>query len=105
MTHQAAERQRRHVAIGLDTLLTRPGGATIRRGTLGRDRTRDLATQAHFLQQLFRQLTQEARRSLEGLLAVHAPQLGVGQVEALHGAGDTDVAQATLFLEAPRLLQ
>src|SRR5690606_14319893 len=58
-----------------------------------------------FLDELGRQLAQEARRDRVRLLTVQASLLGIGHVQLLARARDADVAKAPFLLEPGRIVQ
>ncbi|CAI8916143.1 hypothetical protein EMIT0196MI5_30307 [Pseudomonas sp. IT-196MI5] len=68
-------------------------------------RTADAVGQPHFLNQAFRNLAYEARHLVVGLAAIQASGFGKGHYQILHGPGDADVGQSTLFLEAAGFFQ
>src|SRR5690606_12622010 len=55
---------------------------------------------SHFLDELGRNLAQEARRRRERLDAVHAPLLGIAEIKLPARARDADIAEPPLLLEA-----
>ncbi len=77
------------------------------RGTGGEagDRPADLHARAHFVEQVRRDLAQEARRDAVHVLAVQAARLGIGQDQLLPGAGDAHVGQAPLLFQPAALVQ
>lgn len=64
----------------------------------------DLGAQPDLLQALGGHLADKAARLVEHLAAIDAAALRITDVELLHGAGHTDVTEATLLLQPARLL-
>ena len=100
MAHRLAEAEGgfRHLAAGEHR-------ATAHAPAWRRVGAADAVAQAYFLDQRRRNLADEARDLVVGLVAVQAAGLGVGQHQLLHGAGHADIGQAALFLEAAGLFQ
>src|SRR5689334_2374405 len=63
------------------------------------DGPRNLNARPHFLEELVRNLLDEARRRAVAVDAVQAALLGVRHVQLLHRARGADVAQPALFFE------
>src|SRR5262245_61788175 len=66
----------------------------------GVDRARDVDARPDLLDELVGHLGDEARGRAVAVHAVHAPLLGVGQVQVAHGPRGPDVAQPAFLLEA-----
>src|SRR5260221_2112029 len=68
------------------------------------ERPRELDARAQLLEQLRRYLLDEARGHVVAVDAMQAALLGVAEVERAHGAGDPDVTEPPLLLEAGQII-
>src|SRR4030095_2374294 len=65
----------------------------------------DLHPRAYFFDELRRHFLDEARRHAVAVDAVQAALLGIREIELLHRARDTDVAEPALFFDAVDIVE
>ena len=110
--HAVAEAAVAHARAELDArrgrLLARGAEAAGRRRRpecTARQRPRHLDARPHLLDQLLRDLADEARWRAEAVHAVQAALFGIADVQLLHRARDADVAEAAFLLEAVEVVE